>query len=227
MPNKINKEMIMAFICEELEEAQATEVQEYINTDAEGKKIYNEFLNTRKYFEQSFSPLLEMPMPAKTEQLIKNWNIKQNESILAKIKDFIFTPISWMKLSPLAIAGWLGFISLGTYQIAENNFSDNVNLKEKRIVQIEQLLENNDNKKLLTQEMQTVSNEFLDKKEELIINKKYSIQLSDQMTLNIILKEILEIDGRNCFVVEFENNINQLITLCQNEKHEWEILKPN
>ena len=43
----------------------------------------------------------------------------------------------------------------------------------------------------------------------------------------LILKEILEIDGRNCFVVEFENNINQLITLCQNEKHEWEILEPN
>ena len=87
--------------------------------------------------------------------------------------------------------------------------------------------ENNDNKKLLTQEMQTVSNEFIDKKEELIINKKYSIQLSDQMILDIILKEILEIDGRNCFIIKFENNINQLITLCQNEKHEWEILEPN
>ena len=219
--------MIMAFICNELKEDQANDVQEYITTNAEAKRIYNEFLDTRKYFEHSFSPALEMPMSSKTEQLIKNWHITHSESIFVKIKDFIISPISWMKLSPLAIAGWLGFISLGTYQIAENNFTHNFNLKEKRIAQIEELFDNDDNKKILTQEMQTVSNEFLEKKEELIINKKYSIVLSDQMTLNIILKEILEIDGSNCFVVEFENNANQLITLCQNKKHEWEILKPN
>ena len=107
MPNSINKEKLFAYICNELDLNEATEVELALKSDPQLKLQYDEFMDIRNLHAEVMTPTLNPVMPEKTKNLIQSINKSQSKS--------------WyqlLNLGPIAIIGWLGFASVGTMQVA-------------------------------------------------------------------------------------------------------------
>ena len=107
MPNSINKEKLFAYICNELDPKEATEVELALKSDPQLKLQYDEFIDIRNLHAEVMTPTLNPVMPEKTKNLIQSINKSQSKS--------------WyqlLNLGPIAIIGWLGFASVGTMQVA-------------------------------------------------------------------------------------------------------------
>ena len=108
MTNKITKEDLFNYLCNELDIDRMQEIENALSKDDELKLQLAELKSIRMLQAETMLPLLNKPMNSKTEALIES--IKEKKTL---------NLISLIKLSPIAIVGWLGFASVGTMQVAQ------------------------------------------------------------------------------------------------------------
>tara|TARA_B100001250_G_C19680034_1_gene735422 strand:- start:340 stop:1053 length:714 start_codon:yes stop_codon:yes gene_type:complete len=102
----INDDIIIKYIDNELDIDQEKIIRKLIDESPDIKKRYEEFLKLKTMIAETYVSKAKEPMPEKTKALIDSYKKKRH-----------FKLFGIAGLSSLAAFGWLGTISLGTYQI--------------------------------------------------------------------------------------------------------------
>ena len=105
--NNINKEDLLNYLCHELDSSQVKEIENVLQEDSNLRSQLEDLKQIRMLQAETMLPILNEPMSARTEALIDTLKDKKSFSIT-----------SLLKLSPIALIGWLGFASVGSIQLA-------------------------------------------------------------------------------------------------------------